>query len=81
MMQQGKCCFVCKFVGLLVIIGAINWGLVGAFKLNVVVLLLGNIPKAVSIIYILVGLAGLVKLVSCFKPCPCCKTGDSSTSK
>ena len=79
-MQSGKCCVVCKLIGLLVIIGAINWGLVGAFKTDLVVMLLGSIPKAVRIVYILVGLAGLMKLVSCFKPCPCCaKTGDCST--
>ena len=82
MMQSGKCCVVCKLIGLLVIIGAINWGLVGAFKTDLVVMLLGSIPKAVRIVYILVGLAGLMKLVSCFKPCPCCAPkGDCSSSK
>jgi uncharacterized membrane protein YuzA (DUF378 family) len=79
--QGGNCCAVCKIVGLLVIIGALNWGLVGLWDYNLVTALLGNIPKAVRITYILVGLAGLIKIVSCFKLCPCCKTGSCGTSK
>lgn len=69
-----KACGVCGIACLLVIIGALNWGLVGAFQLNLVHQLVGGIPKAERIIYILVGLAGLLKIVSCFKDCPaCCK--------
>ena len=64
-------CLICKVVGILVIIGALNWGLVGAFKLNLVAQLLGGIPKAERIVYILVGIAGLLKLITCFKACPC----------
>ncbi len=76
-MKQG-CCGICKIVGLIVIIGAINWGLVGAFHFNLVEQLLGSIPKAVRATYIVVGLAGIMKLVSCFKACPCCKADDGS---
>jgi len=43
----------------LVIVGAVNWGLVGLFKLDLVALLLGSIPILQTIVYILVGLAGL----------------------
>ena len=43
----------------LVIIGAINWGLVGLFQLDLVAKLLGSIPIVAKIVYILVGLAGL----------------------
>ena len=43
----------------LVIIGAVNWGLVGAANINLVTLILGTIPILVQIVYILVGLAGL----------------------
>lgn len=64
-------CMICKLVGLLVIIGALNWGLVGAFQFNLVTTLVGSIPKAERIVYILVGIAGLLKLVTCFKACPC----------
>ncbi len=71
MNQNGGCCPICKLVGLLVIVGALNWGLIGAFNLNLVNQLLGSMPMVEKIIYILVGLAGLLKIVSCFKPCPC----------
>lgn len=43
----------------LVIIGAINWGLVGLFSFNLVNALFGGVPTLEAIIYILVGLAGL----------------------
>jgi uncharacterized membrane protein YuzA (DUF378 family) len=43
---------------ILVIIGAINWGLVGLFGLNVVEAVLGA-GMVTKIVYILVGLAGL----------------------
>ena len=72
-MLNKQCCFACKIVGLLVIIGALNWGAIGLFKMNLVAQLLGGIPKAERIVYILVGLAGVVKLISCFKDCPACK--------
>ena len=44
---------------ILVIIGALNWGLVGLFNFNLVTFLFGSVPVLVAIIYILVGLAGL----------------------
>jgi len=43
----------------LVVIGAINWGFVGFFKFNLVTFILGSWPILVTIVYILVGLAGL----------------------
>lgn len=46
----------------LVIVGAINWGLIGIFKLDLVNLLFGNMSWLSRIIYILVGLAGLYVL-------------------
>jgi len=45
-------------------IGALNWGLVGAFNLNVVAMLGDMIAK---IVYILVGVAGLISLWGMFK--------------
>ncbi len=57
----------------LVIIGAINWGLVGLGMLvsgqnwNVVTLLIGSWPKVEAVVYVLVGLAGIYKLVACSK--------------
>lgn len=46
----------------LVIIGAINWGLIGIFKLDLVAFLFGNMSWLSRIIYALVGLAGLYLL-------------------
>lgn len=49
----------------LVIIGAINWGLVGFFKLDLVAFIFGDMSWISRIIYALVGIAGLY-LISMF---------------
>lgn len=46
----------------LMIVGAINWGLVGAFDFNLVAAILGDQTMAARIVYVLVGLAGLYGL-------------------
>jgi uncharacterized membrane protein YuzA (DUF378 family) len=46
----------------LVIIGGLNWGLVGLLELDLVQLIFGSIPLLAKIIYILVGLAALYML-------------------
>lgn len=46
----------------LVIIGAINWGLIGFFRFNLVSLLFGDMTVLARIIYALVGLSGLYLL-------------------
>ena len=43
----------------LTIIGGINWGLVGAFNLNLVDTVFGSMSMITRVIYILVGLSGL----------------------
>jgi len=43
----------------LVIIGGLNWGLVGLFGLDLVQWLLGSIAILAKIVYILVGLSAL----------------------
>ncbi|MBW2964799.1 DUF378 domain-containing protein [Candidatus Woesearchaeota archaeon] len=43
----------------LVIIGGLNWGLVGIFKFDLVDAILGSIPILARIVYILVGLAAV----------------------
>jgi len=43
-----------------VIIGAINWGLIGFFKLDLIATLFGGMESLLSrIIYVIVGVAGL----------------------
>ena len=52
---------------LLVIVGAINWGLMGLFQLDLVATLFGGPQAALSrIVYILVGLSGAYQLVPFF---------------
>ncbi len=46
----------------LVTVGALNWGLVGAFKLDLVQTILGTSPALVQLTYILIGLSGLYSL-------------------
>lgn len=58
----------CKIYGWLVIIGALNWGLVGLgtllnTDLNVVNMLVGSMPTVEAVVYLLVGLAGVMKLI------------------
>ena len=76
-MTGGKDCGVCKVVGLLVGIGALNWGLVALFHLDLVARLLGPMTRPAKAVYILIGIAGLLKLISLAKCCPCqLKSGD-----
>ena len=43
----------------LVIIGAINWGLIGLFRLDLVSLLFGNMTWLSRVVYTLVGISGM----------------------
>ena len=45
--------------GALVLIGGLNWGLVGALNLNAVNAIVGSVPVLEQVIYILVGLSAL----------------------
>lgn len=51
-----------KICLVLTIIGAINWGLVGLFDFNLVSTLFGVKTIFTSVIYILVGIAGLINI-------------------
>lgn len=50
----------------LVVIGALNWGLIGLFNFNLVQELFGMVPMLVAIVYILVGLGGVWMIISKF---------------
>ena len=59
-----------KIAEILILVGAINWGLVGIggfirTNLNVVNIIFGSIPWLESVIFILVGLSGVMKIVGC----------------
>lgn len=46
----------------LMVVGAINWGLVGLMDLDLVVTIFGEGTQLTKIVYILVGLSGLYHL-------------------
>jgi uncharacterized membrane protein YuzA (DUF378 family) len=62
----------------LLVIGGLNWGLVGVGMLmktdwNVVGMLLGSWPMVAAIVYILVGVAAVMKIFGC--KCMTCMGG------
>ena|SRR3989344_6645796 len=71
----------CSLIGkILLIVGGLNWGLVGVAMLvdplanwNVVNILLGSWPTVEAIVYILVGVAAVLKIFGC--RCKKCKDG------
>lgn len=50
----------------LVIIGAVNWGLIGLFNFNLVDAIFGEMSLLSRIIYTLVGISGLWSIKSLF---------------
>ena len=47
----------------LVVVGALNWGLVGLFQFDLVATLLGEMSMPTRVVYALVGCAGLFQAV------------------
>ena len=54
---------------LLVIIGAINWGLVGVFHFNLVAHFFGEMTKLTRLIYALVGLSAIISVITEYAYC------------
>lgn len=52
----------------LVIIGAINWGMIGIFDVNLVSLIFGADSVLTNIVYALVGISGLICTGILLKP-------------
>ena len=52
----------------MVIIGAINWGMVGIFNVNIVSLLFGVDTFLTNFVYALVGICGLISTGVLLKP-------------
>lgn len=64
---------------LLLVVGALNWGLVGFFKYNLIANIFGGEASTVArIIFALIGLAGLYSISCLCKACPFCGPGASS---
>ncbi len=51
-----------KVALVLTIIGAVNWGLIGLFDFNLVSALFGDENVITRIIYVLVGIAGIINI-------------------
>lgn len=59
---------------LLLVVGGLNWGLVGLLNLDLVELLLGSVPFAQQAVYVLVGLSAVYEVVTHKKNCCACGT-------
>ncbi len=70
-MMSNNMCGLHKVGCFLVWVGAVNWGLVGAFEFNLVNALLGSVPTVERVVYVLVGLSALAMLAC--RSCKGCK--------
>lgn len=73
-----KALHVISFI--LVIVGALNWGLV-AFDFNFVSWLLGSMPVVEKIVYALVGVAAIFEVATHKKSCTACGCETSSPAQ
>ncbi len=51
---------------ILVVVGGLNWGLVGLFGFDLVATLFGAIPIVSRVVYVLVGLAAVALILTSF---------------
>lgn len=63
----------------LLVVGGLNWGLVGLADYNLVEAILGSWPGLLQIVYVLVGLAALVEIFTHKKSCKECGTAGGGT--
>jgi len=62
-----KNCTVLDWVAkIFVVIGAVSWGLIGAFDFNLVTTIFGDMSMLTRTVYVLVGVAGLYVLYRMF---------------
>ena len=59
---DGKMEILQKICLIITIIGAVNWGLIGIFDFNLVETIFGIKTMLTKIIYIIVGIAGLINI-------------------
>ena len=51
----------------LVLIGALNWGLVGTFGIDLVALIFGDMTLLARIVYILVGISAIIYAITAYR--------------
>ncbi len=76
-----KRCIYSRIAWWLVVIGGLNWGLVGIGMLvhsnwNVVNMIFGSWPAVEAIVYVLVGVATAMKVFNC--RCKVCKSAEAN---
>lgn len=65
-----------KYVSyILILIGAINWGLIGVFKFDLVAHFLGEMTRMSRLVYSLVGLSAIVSAITTYA---CCMNKDKN---
>lgn len=64
----------------LLVVGGLNWGLVGAFDFDLVATLFGDMTTLSRTVYILVGVAAVQAAACCIMSKGCCKTDDNACS-
>lgn len=76
-----KNCFTAKLTNVLVLVGSLNWGLVGigmllnaGINFNLVNIIFGFSPVLEAIVYLVVGISALVLIFGC--KCKTCKEGS-----
>jgi hypothetical protein len=65
--------FFYLIVKLLVLIGALNWGLIGFFKFDLVAKIFGDMTTGAIVVYDIIGVAALFKLLKLLMGKKCCK--------
>lgn len=55
-----------KIALIFTIIGAINWGLIGLFAFNLVEMIFGTNTFLTTLIYIIVGISGIINIMLLF---------------
>ena len=52
---------------ILVVIGAINWGLVGLFNIDLVALIFGEMTLSARIVYAVVGISAIISIITSYR--------------
>ncbi len=66
-------CLICKVVGAIAIVGALNWGMIALNGTNFVEQIFGAGTTITRAIYGAVGVSGIILALSYFVICPACK--------
>lgn len=64
---------LCWIGFVLLIVGGLNWGLVGLFNFNLVTAIFGKVPVLERIVYVIVGLSAIGVIIELIGCCPLCR--------